>query len=39
MHYDILKLWQHKAVKNLQSFNLTEFLGLEIDYLNWKNHI
>jgi len=23
----------------LQSFNLTEFLGLEFDYLNWKNLI
>lgn len=26
-------------MNNLQSFNLTEFLGLEIDYLNWKNNI
>jgi len=26
-------------MRNLQNFNLTEFLGLEIDYLNWKNHI
>ena len=26
-------------MKNLQSFNLTEFLGLEIVYVNWKNHI
>jgi hypothetical protein len=34
-------LWYIKTLvtpNNLQSFNLTEFLGLEIDYLNWKNH-
>jgi hypothetical protein len=25
-------------MNNLQSFNLTELFGLEIVYLNWKNH-
>ena len=26
-------------MNSLHSFNLTEFLGLETDYLNWKNRI